>query len=163
METLLAEKQSLIDSKEEDLVLLKERLRKLETGLTTPVDETISSTEKEEEKDDHSSNMQQQEKAAAAEEEIKRLKEHIDTIEKERDTAFLQLKESANLLEEEKAMLTRKQEEAEEILRENMEKLREKLESEKQVLSNCIFEKETEIKRIKKEMDELRESIQVCI
>ncbi|KAG1439023.1 hypothetical protein G6F56_012436 [Rhizopus delemar] len=36
MENLLSEKQALIDSKEQDLSSLKERLEKLETGLATP-------------------------------------------------------------------------------------------------------------------------------
>lgn len=155
METLLADKQSLIESKEEDLALLRERLQKIETGLATPEElETIT------EKDDSESSNTQQEDSVSAEE-IKQLKDHIHQLEQERDKAVVQLKESASLMEEEKALLIRKHEEAEETLRDNMEKLREKLESDKQALTNRIVEKEKEIKRIKRDMDELRDSIQV--
>jgi chromosome segregation ATPase len=145
MESLLVDKQALIDSKEEDLGLLRERLQKIETGLATPEDL---------EKNDSESSTQQDD----SEEEIKQLKEQIQELEKERDHALVKLKDA---MEEERALLIRNQEEAEENLRDNMEKLREKLESEKQELGKRIVEKEKEIYRIKREMDELRDSIQV--
>jgi hypothetical protein len=144
METLLTEKQTSIEIKEEELAALREQLKKIETGLATPENE---------------------EKTEGSESgdllELRQLKEQLIETEKSRDDALEKLAESVQSLEEEKAALIRQQEEAEEILRDNMETLREKLESEKQELSDRILEKETEIVRIKKDMDELRDNIQV--
>lgn len=165
MESTLSEKQALIESKEADLNVLKERLTQIEsTGLATPEHSVTPTTSTEEpsefkrelEESQHELNLIKKE-LEESQEQQKKLREELDQAKSGHDLAISQSK----AMEEEKANLIKSQEATEESLRENMEKLREKLETEKQELVSCIREKENEIKKLKNDMDDLRDSIQV--
>lgn len=86
-------------------------------------------------------------------------------IEKELLETISSLENQSNELkqsfDQEKMDLIQQHETAEIRNRESMEKLREKLENEKLVLSGNLFDKERDIEKLKKDMDDMRDNIKV--
>lgn len=69
--------------------------------------------------------------------------------------------ERAALIQQHEVSLSQQQELAEEKNRENIQKLREKLEQEKTILNAKVMDKERDIMKLKKDMDEMRDNIRV--
>lgn len=91
------------------------------------------------------------------------LEAKVSEIEKALDQTRTHAEQLVNQYEEEKSNLVREHEGTMEHMRDAMENLRERLEDEKQALENQLLIKKGEIGRVNKDMDELRESIQVCV
>ena len=94
----------------------------------------------------------------ALKKELAEVQEQFKLAKEEAEAALTKLKSEQ---EEERTSLTREREAIEEKLRDHTEKLREKLESEKNGLHTQIREKESEILKLKKDMDEMRDNIQI--
>jgi chromosome segregation ATPase len=77
------------------------------------------------------------------------------------DAYETQLQETKQTLEAERLAWGQQQEEAEEKNRENMDRLRERLLGEKEILNNTIIEKDRALHKLQKNMDEMRDNIQV--
>lgn len=91
------------------------------------------------------------------------LEAKVSEIEKALDQTRTHAEQLVNQHEEEKSNLVREHEGTMEHMRDAMENLRERLEDEKQALENQLLIKKGEIGRVNKDMDELRESIQVGV
>lgn len=100
---------------------------------------------------------------ASATKDKEALEAKVLEIEKELDQTRTHAEQLVNQYEEGKSNLVREHEETMEHMRDSMEDLRERLEDEKQALEEQLLIKKGEIGRVNKDMDELRESIQVCV
>lgn len=69
--------------------------------------------------------------------------------------------ERITLIQRHEVALSLQQEVAEEKNRDNMQKLREKLEHEKSIINAKVMDKERDIVKLKKDMDEMRDNIRV--
>lgn len=153
MQTALSQNEDLLVEKEIDLQKLKTKLEQLEHEI----------------EENKLQLLKQQEAEVIATEII--IPDNEPLLQLEKKIQLLQTQsidqkksfdqERAALIQKHEISLSQQQEVAEEKNRESIQKLREKLEQEKSILNAKVMDKERDIVKLKKDMDEMRDNIRV--
>lgn len=170
MQAVLSQQETQLEEKEINLSELRTKLEQLESALEQSKNELLVMQEEPSDQptaaSDHQQQQQQQKETDRQQKEIDRQQKEIDH---QRQQELLQtidsLQNQSNQLKQsfdiERMDLIQQYESAEVKNRDCMEKLREKLEHEKLILSGNVLDKERDIERLKKDMDEMRDNIKV--
>lgn len=153
MQTALSQNEDLLVEKEIDLQKLKTKLEQLEHEIEENKLQLLK--QQEAEMIATAIKIPDNEPLLQLEEKIQLLQ--IQSIDQKK--SFDQ--ERAALIQKHEISLSQQQEVAEEKNRESIQKLREKLEQEKSILNAKLMEKERDIMKLKKDMDEMRDNIRV--
>lgn len=153
MQTALSQNEDLLVEKEIDLQKLKTKLEQLEHEIEENKLQLLKQQEAE---------VIATEIIIPDNEPLLQLEEKIQLLQTQsidQKKSFDQ--ERAALIQKHEISLSQQQEVAEEKNRESIQKLREKLEQEKSILNAKVMDKERDIVKLKKDMDEMRDNIRV--
>ncbi|GAA5806180.1 hypothetical protein HPULCUR_011710 [Helicostylum pulchrum] len=150
MQAVLSQQETQLEEKETNLTELRTKLEQLESALEQSKNELLVMQEEPSDQPTAASDQQQQEETDQQRQQG--LLQTIDSLQNQSN----QLKQSFDI---ERMDLIQQYESAEVKNRDCMEKLREKLENEKLILSGNVLDKERDIEKLKKDMDEMRDNI----
>jgi hypothetical protein len=159
MQQALSENQNLLKEREENLKELVMKLEQLEHEMKHQ--KLLMQQQKAENKHNMTLIEATAEKESIVQQELPDKDLQAQALIEKIELLQYQSNEIKQSFSQERIALIQHYEAAEEKNRENMDKLRQKLENENEVLNNEVLNKERDIKRLTKDMDEMRDNIRV--